>query len=896
MNTISTSQAAKLLGISIDNLGVLEKQGLIHASHTTQGESLYSSEEIVRIKSRRGLTLSEEAAQVGIGIQREMVYSVTFTRKVLLLAGGVLSGYVLLVAVFTTLFIVYPIQTAKWLGIVKNKTTVAPTQENRVLGTQTSLIQERNSPVQIVLQPIGNVSLGLVKNIHPNSYAQIAQVAILDTNDVLGLDASGAIIPERPISLAESSLLQIGSMGLVANLNSEFLQGRQPGSNPGDIAIVGETPATPATITNIAISGLTNDNFSGSAGITNSNLANPFITIGSSSPLSGGALLSLGGTLTLSCPTCVTSIAFTATSLDMLTNKTISGTTNTLSNIANSSLSNSALTFAGNTGSGSIALGDALTVSGGGINTAAFSAGTITVTGTEADSLQSVYNRGNTIPTTTGNTANTIDEATIAVGNIASTAQQNFATLNITNGGSGFLDIELIRGFINFQGMNTLYDDFTSKSLDTSDRWTANSTGGGSSCSILAGGVNGLLRMHSGGGANRGCELTTQAIGSLKDGYYQRGNNPIFETKLKIDTLTNARIFAGFTDVRIATTAETNPNTNHSYIAKKAADTTWQCVTDDGGATETTADTGVTIIANTFYRLRVELRSGTIPETICTIDDGTTVIRTVVTATQPSATSPMDVYIKLNQSNSVQKNMDVDYVRAWQDDFPAFALTADGNLAQALNTTDTESAFPEESPLPEIENPNEEIATDSANVTELVTNRMNDVFKNLIEFFGNVIFHGDVSFLGRPTFNKDTAGHALIKAGSNEVAVIFDKVYAQNPVVTASVNLADSTLMDAIPPYAIYDLSAKGFKIKLSKVTTFDVSFSWIALAAHEDVVSTSSVSTTPALLSPTPTLPIASEAQPETVVPNASPSSSQEIVPNPTASASASPTTNSLQ
>ncbi len=179
--------------------------------------------------------------------------------------------------------------------------------------------------------------MGIVKNIDPDSYAQVSKVAILDTGDVLGLSTSGAIIPERPIILPESSLLQVGSNELISNLNSEFVQGRQPGTNPGDIAIVGDVP-TPA-ITDTTISGLTNANLSGSAGITNANLANSSLTVGTTGPLSGGGSVALGGTLTLTCPTCLTGTSsFTVSSTDTLTNKTISGGSNTITGLTAANL------------------------------------------------------------------------------------------------------------------------------------------------------------------------------------------------------------------------------------------------------------------------------------------------------------------------------------------------------------------------------------------------------------------------------------------------------------------------------------------------------------------------------------------------------------------------------
>lgn len=799
MEKITAIQAAKLLGVSVNNLSVLEKQGLIHSTRSAEGISFYSSEEIARIKSRRGPTLSEEAAQVGVQIQQEVFTSVSglvkLRKRALVLGAGLFAVFTLLLIVITVLFYKYPLATSDFFGYYYRFNTTGKlqalseaAQDKNVLAATTGpdAVPVKTSVLADVIKPVAATSLVLIKAVDDQKYQQIATDPFLGTGQAGPPGAGGVAGQTGPA----------GSQGPTGTTGSDGVKG-----DTGPAGAAGATGLTGTT---------------GSTGSVSS------LTLGTG--LTGSIS---SGNLTLSCPTCITSIT------------------------------------------------------GAGITNAAVLGSTVTLTTTEADTLQSVFNRGNTIPTTTGSTANTIDEATINIGNIASTAQQNFSTLNIKNGGTGYLDIELIKGFINFQGMNTLYDDFTSKSLDTADRWTSTSTGGGSSCSILAGGLNGLLRMDSGPGANRGCELTTQTIGSLTDGYYQRSNNPILETKLKIDIVTNARIFAGFTSTRVATTAETNPSTHHSYIAKKAADTTWQCVTDDGGATETTTDTGVTIVANTFYRLRVELRNGITPQTICTVDDGTTVTRTVVTATQPGATSPMDVYVRLNQSDAVAKNMDVDYVRAWQDDPPALVITADGNLAPApvvSDISDTANISAVEASISATPTLEEATTSDSASLVEQVANSFNNFFKNLVEFFGNVIFHADVTFLGRPTFNKDTAGHAFIKTGDSEVSVVFEKEYAKNPVVTASVNLVGEVKPDEIPTYAIYDLSSKGFKIKLSHATAFDLNFSWITLAVNGENKSINGVSDNP-ILSPIPT-----------VIPSVTPSQTQEITPSPTATESASP------
>lgn len=139
------------------------------------------------------------------------------------------------------------------------------------------------------------------------------------------------------------------------------------------------------------------------------------------------------------------------------------------------------------------------------------------------------------------------------------------------------------------------------------------------------------------------------------------------------------------------------------------------------------------------------------------------------------------------------------------------------------------------------------------NITEQLTKIISDLFNKSLEFFGSIIFHSDVVFLGRPVFNKDTAGHALIKQGDGEVSIEFSHEYARQPVVSISVMLTGETKQEEIPEFAVFDLSTKGFKIKLSRTAPVDMNFSWIALAGNEVNISTSVPATPAASAEPTP-------------------------------------------
>ena len=107
-----------------------------------------------------------------------------------------------------------------------------------------------------------------------------------------------------------------------------------------------------------------------------------------------------------------------------------------------------------------------------------------------------------------------------------------------------------------------------------------------------------------------------------------------------------------------------------------------------------------------------------------------------------------------------------------------------------------------------------------------------------------LVFLNDVVF-GRPYFNADTGGFALVHAGDRTVDVVFDREYAAQPVVNASISIEDTTdatarqvLEDSIFTndirFLITKKSTRGFTILLNKLAGQDIYFSWIALAIKD--------------------------------------------------------------
>jgi hypothetical protein len=111
------------------------------------------------------------------------------------------------------------------------------------------------------------------------------------------------------------------------------------------------------------------------------------------------------------------------------------------------------------------------------------------------------------------------------------------------------------------------------------------------------------------------------------------------------------------------------------------------------------------------------------------------------------------------------------------------------------------------------------------------------------QFMANVKFGSQVEFNLPPIFNKDTAGFAVIKAGSKKVEVVFDTPYIAQPIVNATISFEDTDNMtdaDADTFFAddikslVINKSQNGFTIILNKNATRDTKFSWTALQVKD--------------------------------------------------------------
>src|SRR3989344_7046285 len=359
-------------------------------------------------------------------------------------------------------FLTFPTQTASFFNFkVQSQKSITQNSNSQVLGESTSNTNQGNvlgSYIAAVLEPQAVATVQTLRVVNPQV---VSDVVLPNEVNNTSAPAQSNTPPGSPGSN--------GATGSPGQTGTDGAKGDTGLTGPQGSA--GATGATGSVGTLSTGSGLSGSLSSGNL-VLNLDTSAPTFTTPTFTTVNGltitsngtntlniaaGKTLGINNTITFSgtdsttftLPGSSDTLVGLATS-GTLTNKTIAAGNNTITGLTNSNLSgsagitnvnlaNSSITFGGNSGSGTISLGGTLTILGAGINNAVYSGGTIMITGTEADTLQSVYNRGNTLPTTTGSVANTIDEATINVGNIASTAQQNFSTLNIRNGGTGYL-------------------------------------------------------------------------------------------------------------------------------------------------------------------------------------------------------------------------------------------------------------------------------------------------------------------------------------------------------------------------------------------------------------------------------------------------------------------------
>ena len=197
----------------------------------------------------------------------------------------------------------------------------------------------------------------------------------------------------------------------------------------------------------------------------------------------------------------------------------------------------------------------------------------------------------------------------------------------------------------------------------------------------------------------------------------------------------------------------------------------------------------------------------------------------------------------------------IDYVRAWQDDppltvdspaTPTVATAADGGLV--VNDEDSKAVLADFVARHDslVQNDNltrmDRLGVGLEIITPAITAEGLKI--DSISALSDLInLKSDVVFFGRPYFNTDTAGFALVKERSTQVSVTYGTEYAETPIVNVTLNSDDQKVQQIFGDhvqYAVIDSGTKGFTITVDQPARADTTFSWTAFAVNGAKTATS--------------------------------------------------------
>jgi hypothetical protein len=302
--------------------------------------------------------------------------------------------------------------------------------------------------------------------------------------------------------------------------------------------------------------------------------------------------------------------------------------------------------------------------------------------------------------------------------------------------------------------------------------------------------------------------------------------------------------------------------------------TTWYGMVASGGNLVGSAQTCTgTVTTSNYSYMRIEVRGTSDIHFFVDVNtsDGINETECGTGVASASSTAAMTPWMEVKAiANAVLTNtLDIDYYRSWQDDnVETTSAPSDQTTPLTLNSgPEEQTSFDARTILAKfLTMTDEEVATaetqriDTGVLTassQVVTPKLtaNGLHIDSISATGDIIsLLSDVSFIGRPYFNSDTAGFAQLKEGDRKVTIKFDKEYLEQPIVNIGIifNVGSSqaqadpetakrlqakqeqaaqNLFDAGVQYVVINSNRKEFTILLNKAAPKDITFSWIALA-----------------------------------------------------------------
>lgn len=284
---LTISEAAQKLEISEATLRRLEDKDLIKPDRSAGGERLYTLnclEDFIKsdyylrrneieskilsapetesadhedyVKDINSLREQHRVLNCQIEDHKKKIHRLNIFRKVFYYSGvSLFTALVMLVAIFTVLFLLYPNGTTRWFGyrslaLAANGSTAdsADLNNGQVLGA-TYQAPDYGEPnfLSKLLQPIGGLSLEVVKRVNYGTYQQIApNQPIKDVNDVFAINSSADIEAKYNFTFPSTAYIKIPDKDLIPNLNADFLRGKVPGDSAGNIVVYDQSGQIPA--------------------------------------------------------------------------------------------------------------------------------------------------------------------------------------------------------------------------------------------------------------------------------------------------------------------------------------------------------------------------------------------------------------------------------------------------------------------------------------------------------------------------------------------------------------------------------------------------------------------------------------------------------------------------
>src|SRR3989344_7271071 len=262
---LTISQAAKVFDLPPSTLRRLDKKGLVKPEKTKSGERLYSKKSLEKyldsqyflskkeaqgellkqIDSSSGGKNSKKTEKIAEDIllleqEKKLHRLQMFCRTFFAISGFIAFASIILIFILTYLWVKYPEKTAQYLGYRAKPSSSY--EISQVLGAQASdTDQVVQTSAQIVSflspQPHKSISYEIAKQINPI----VARYAPKGTRviDSIFVDVNENLNITKPL-LVKNGQIKFLSNEQVDNLNAQYIQGKEPGSEEGNLVVLGE--------------------------------------------------------------------------------------------------------------------------------------------------------------------------------------------------------------------------------------------------------------------------------------------------------------------------------------------------------------------------------------------------------------------------------------------------------------------------------------------------------------------------------------------------------------------------------------------------------------------------------------------------------------------------------